>query len=302
MKPSTQIVISASRRTDIPAFYMKWFMEQVSKGSFKVINPYNRHVSIIPATPDKIHTIVFWSKNFGPLIKGGFGERLKKIGFNLYFNFTINIDSPILEPHVPPLKERIKQLNYLCRHFDVRCINWRFDPICFYKDKNERIMNNLKGFSLITKKVSQLGIKRCTTSFMDDYPKIRKRIASIPGFSFIFPSLEKRKEIILKIEKELVAKGIQLFICCEKELLEALPPNSSITKSSCIPNDLLVEIYGGNLSFKKDSGQRIKDGCGCMVSVDIGSYHLHPCYHNCLFCYANPSSVQPVAGLDGYKL
>jgi len=290
MKPSTQIVISASRRTDIPAFYMKWFMEQVNKGSFEVINPYNRHVSIISVTPDNVHTIVFWSKNYGPFIEGGFGKKLTTMGFNLYFNITINVDSPILEPHVPPLKERIQQLNHLCDHFDVRCINWRFDPICFYKDNDERIKDNLNGFSLIAKKASQFYIKRCTTSFMDDYSKIQRRILSMSGFAFIFPSLEKRKKIILKMEKELLKKDIQLFVCCEKDLLEALPSNSTVTKSSCIPNDLLVDIYGGNLSLKRDSGQRVKDGCGCMVSVDIGSYHLHPCYHNCLFCYANPAS------------
>lgn len=290
MKPPTQIVISASRRTDIPAFYMKWFMAQINQGSFEVINPYNRHVSIIPATPDKVHTIVFWSKNFGPFINGGFGERLTKMGFNLYFNFTVNMDSTLLEPRVPPLKRRIKQLGYLCEDFNASCINWRFDPICFYKNKNERIKNNLKDFSIIAKKASQMGIQRCTTSFMDDYRKIHRRIASIRGFSFIFSSLKKRKEIILEMEKELASKGIQLFVCCEKELLETLPSNSSITKSACIPNDLLVNIYGGNLSFKKDAGQRIKDGCGCMVSVDIGSYHRHPCFHNCLFCYANPVS------------
>jgi hypothetical protein len=72
-------------------------------------------------------------------------------------------------------------------------------------------------------------------------------------------------------------------------VLNALPSGSNIRKSSCIPNDLFVKIFGGDLSFKRDTGQRSLKGCGCMISVDIGSYHLHPCYHNCLFCYANPS-------------
>ncbi len=288
-EPSTRIVISASRRTDIPAFYMKWFMGRIKKGTFEVINPYNRRVSIIPAKPDKVHTIVFWSKNFGPFIKGRFGEELKQTGYNLFFNFTINSDSPLLEPNVPPLNERLNQLDYLCSHFNPVSINWRFDPICFYKTKKEKFKDNLNDFSIIANKASRCGIRRCITSFMDNYSKIQKRIASIPGFSFIEPPLERKKEIVLEMEKELVAKKISLQTCSEKELLEALPADSGISKSSCIPNDLLVEIFGGNLSFKKDSGQRVKRGCGCMVSADIGSYRLHPCYHNCLFCYANPS-------------
>ena len=110
MKAAVKIVISASRRTDIPAFYMKWFMQQIKNGHFEVVNPYNRHVSIVPATPDKVHTILFWSKNFGPFIKSGFGEKLRKTGFNLYFNFTINFKEPLFEPNVPDLEERICQL------------------------------------------------------------------------------------------------------------------------------------------------------------------------------------------------
>ena len=125
---------------------------------------------------------------------------------------------------------------------------------------------------------------------MDDYPKIKKRITALPGFSFVDPSLKRKLEILQKMEKDLFAENIGLYTCCEKELLEALPGQTAVRKSSCIPNHLLMKIYGGKLSLKKDSGQRIKNGCGCMNSVDIGSYHLHPCYHNCLFCYANPAA------------
>jgi len=290
MESAVKIVISASRRTDIPAFYMKWFMKQIKNGRFEVVNPYNRHVSIVPATPDKVHTILFWSKNFGPFIKNGFGEKLRKMGYNVFFNFTINSEEPLLEPNVPALEERIRQLKYLCRNFDSGSISWRFDPICFYKTKDGKIHDNLNDFNYISSKASKYGIKRCITSFMDDYQKIRKRIAKIPGFAFIDPPIEIKSEIVLKMKDELSDKNISLHTCCEKELLSILPENSGITKSSCIPNDLLMKLFGGSLSLKKDSGQRTKNGCGCKVSADVGSYSLHPCYHNCLFCYANPAS------------
>ncbi|MBW2538207.1 MAG: DUF1848 family protein [Deltaproteobacteria bacterium] len=290
MEPSAKIVISASRRTDIPAFYMQWMMEQIEKGVFEVVNPYNRRVTLVPATPDKVHTIVFWSKNFGPFIKGGFGKLLQKEGYHLFFNFTINSNSPFLEPNVPPLEERLEQLDYLCSRFDSTTVNWRFDPLCFYTINNGRIYDNLDDFPYIAKRAAQSGIQRCITSFMDHYPKIQKRTASINGLSFFDPPDEKKKEILLNMEKALRAKKIRLQTCCEKKLIEVLPEYSTITKSACIPNDFLEKLFGGNLSLKCDKGQRIKDGCGCMVSVDIGSYHLHPCWHNCLFCYANPCS------------
>lgn len=293
MKLPTKIVFSASRRTDIPAFYMKWFMGGIETGSFRVINPYNRRETIVPATPERVHSIVFWSKNFGPFIEGGYGEALIKAGYHLLFNFTVNSESPLLEPHVPPLSERLRQLEYLCRNFNRESINWRFDPICSYRTDGSEIQDNRRDFARIAAKASECGIRRCITSFMDDYAKIRKRVASMPDFSFVDPSLEKKVAIVLEMERQLAKRNILLRTCCEKELLEALPPSSRVTRSSCIPNDLLVKLYGGKLSLRRDSGQRIKDGCGCMLSVDIGSYHLHPCGHRCLFCYANPAAGRP---------
>ena len=303
MHPPKKIVISASRRTDIPAFYLKWFAKQIKKGFFKTTNPYNRHVSIIQAAPDRVHTIVFWSKNFRPFIKSNFGKNLQKKGYNLFFNFTVNSCNSLLEPHVPPLDDRLDQLSYLCTHFNPESINWRFDPICFYKTDGSKTENNMHDFIRIAKFASNCGVKRCITSFMDNYAKIKKRAASIRGFSFIELNDDKKISILLNMEHELKALGIGLFTCCEKEILDKISRNrptrnSTISASSCIPNDLLIKLYGGNLSMRKDTGQRIKQGCGCKISVDIGSYSMHPCYHNCLFCYANPSSKNP----EFYKL
>jgi hypothetical protein len=285
-----KIIISASRRTDIPAFYMPWFMGQVRRGTFEVTNPFNQRVSFVPATPDKVDTIVFWSKNFGLFLDKNYGEELRKQGFHLFFNFTINSDCTNLEPNVPPLKKRLEQLEHLCQRFGPKTINWRFDPLCFFKTGVGRLQDNLHGFPDIAEKVAEFGIVRCITSFMDHYPKIRRRLSNRTGFAFIDPPLEKKIEILGGMEKTLAAGNIHLSVCCEKDLLEALPRSSSISGSSCIPGDFIQKLFGGRLSLKKDSGQRVKAGCGCTLSTDIGSYRLQPCYHNCLFCYANPAS------------
>jgi len=292
MPETEKIVISASRRTDIPAFYMEWFMDRIEKGYFEVTNPFNRKVSIVDARQEKVHTLVFWSKNFGPFLYGEFGDMLKRAGYNLFFNFTVNSDSALLEPNVPPLAERLDQMESLCRLFGSHSVTWRFDPICFYRSADGGIQDNLNDFSHIADRAFTCGIRRCITSFMDNYAKIQKRIAAISGFSFLDPPVAQKKEVVLSMEKDLGFRQIRLETCCEKELLESLPEYSSVARSSCIPNDLLVKMYGGRLSLKRDAGQRVKNGCGCKVSVDIGSYHLHPCYHNCLFCYANPAVRQ----------
>ena len=269
---------------------MPWFMDRIKKGFFEVVNPYNRKTRKVPATPAEVHTIVFWSKNFHSFLKNNLGKKLQKAGYHLFFNFTINSESPRLEPHVPPLDIRLGQLKQLCDQFGPRAVNWRFDPICFFKTHRGIVQDNLIDLDRIAEKAARHGIKRCITSFMDFYPKIENRLAALTGFSFYDPPLKTKKQIILKLEKVLASGNINLKLCCEKDVLDALPDNTTVNRSACIPNELLMELYGGTLDLKKDTGQRIQKGCGCKKSIDIGDYHQHPCYHNCLFCYANPSS------------
>jgi hypothetical protein len=83
--------------------------------------------------------------------------------------------------------------------------------------------------------------------------------------------------------------GMALTTCCEKDLLARLPSGARVTAGRCIDHHRLEALYGGRLSRRVDSGQRRSAGCGCHQSVDIGSYRLHPCHHNCLYCYANPA-------------
>jgi hypothetical protein len=125
------------------------------------------------------------------------------------------------------------------------------------------------------------------TSFLDIYAKVKRRAAA-GAFTFVDPPLPDKIDLLLNLERRMAARGIALQTCCEKEVVEALPGESTVTPSACISNLRLMSIYGGTLSLRKDRGQRVKAGCGCQVSVDIGSYDRHPCFHNCLFCYANP--------------
>ncbi|MBW1615370.1 MAG: DUF1848 family protein [Deltaproteobacteria bacterium] len=285
-----KIVISASRRTDIPAFYMDWFIKRIKMGYFETTNPYNMTTRKIPAVPSKVHTIIFWSKNFSYFLKKDFGEKLKNLGYNLFFNFTLNSESKILEPNMPPLSERINQLKKICLRFGSETVAWRFDPICFYKDKNNKIWNNLNDFAHIAETAYQLKIKRCVTSFADIYSKVKKRASALQDFSFIETPLKKKKKILIRMKKYLYPKNISLCICCEKEILNNLPKACGIKSASCVDAKLLSDLYGKDISLKKDAGQRVKAGCGCSISYDIGSYKMHPCFNNCLYCYANATN------------
>jgi hypothetical protein len=240
------------------------------------------------ATPDKVHTIVFWSKDYTNFIKGQFIESLRKLGYNLFFNYTINSHDSLLEPDLPTLDHRLTQLETLAGIVGHEAIFWRFDPICYYRRADGKICHNRHDFLKIADAISDLDIHYCITSFMDIYTKVQKRLSRIPGFSFLNPPLKTKIYILQEMAQELKKRNINLLTCCEKQLLESIPSSLGIKASSCIPNHYLAKLYGSDLSLRKDTGQRIKLGCGCKVSVDVGSYRRQPCYHNCLFCYANP--------------
>ena len=264
-------------------------MQGIRKGFFEVENPYHHKTFFVPASSADVHTIVFWSKNFGPFITGEYGRQLQAYGYHLFFNFSINSESALLEPGLPRLEKRLAQLEHLCNHYGPGAINWRFDPVCFYRTETHGMEDNLKDFSMIAKKASSMGIERCITSFLDMYPKIKKRLTRVPGFDFVPVSMEKKRSVLEDMDRILKHLGVSLQTCCERELLEQIADESPIGGSACIPNDLIMKLFGGRVSLGKDFGQRVKAGCGCFKSVDIGSYRRQPCYHNCLYCYANPS-------------
>ena len=284
-----RVVISASRRTDIPAFYMSWFMDSIDQGRFDVINPYNQKTYSVPASPEQVHSIVFWSKNFGPFLQHHYGDTLIQRGYHLYFNFTINSPHPHLEPEVPPLEDRLRQLAGLTDVFGPQCIQWRFDPICFFRDLTGHKKDNLDAFDTIAKKAAELGITTCITSFVDHYRKVVRRTQIHSNLILLEPSMQRKIETFAALSRQLTPLDIDLKLCCEKEVLDLLPENIHSEPAACIPGERLIQLYGPGISLAKDRGQRRDAGCACSVSRDIGSYALHPCHHNCLFCYANPA-------------
>lgn len=289
MTPEEKIVISASRRTDIPAFYMDWFMGRIADGFFEVVNPYNGLIRRVPAGVDQVHTIVFWSKNFERFLDGRYGEKLVRAGYHLFFNATVNSEDALLEPNLPPLKQRLSRLSELAERFGPQRIHWRFDPICFYACGG-LTHHNLGDLEEIADTAAGAGINSCITSFMDFYKKIDRRVAAIPGFAFIDPGQRKKRDIIQGMEPVLKQRGIALYLCCENEIIKALPGDSTVSPSACVPGGMFMKLDGGAVPLRKDPGQRRAAGCGCTLSMDIGGYREHPCFHNCLFCYANPAS------------
>ncbi len=287
-----RIILSASRRTDIPAFYMDWFMEGIARGFFSVTNPFNRKTATVSAASEDVHSIVFWSKDFGAFLDGGYGEILSDMGYNLFFLFTVNSRSPILEPNMAPTDTRIRQAEALAARFGAWCVIWRFDPVCFFTFEDGDIENNLSELESIARGMESAGIQRCITSFADHYPKVIRRVEKIPGLRLIDPPLEEKRRVLRDMAGILASRNISLYTCCEKELTDSLPESWGIAAGGCISGHLLAGRFGEKPSLQRDSGQRKEKGCLCTVSRDIGDYDRHPCFHGCLYCYARPAENQ----------
>jgi hypothetical protein len=265
---------------------MAWFMRGIERGHFSVRHPFTGALRRVYADAARVHSIVFWSKNFGPFLEGRCGERLGKAGYHLFFNFTVNSEAPLLEPRVPPLKQRISQMQEIAARFGPDCIQWRFDPICLYRTADGDA-DNRGDFLRIADAAAGCGVSRCVTSFMDLYAKVQRRAEAMDGFSFVDPPVTEKAALLEEMAGRLAERSIRLFTCCEPEALAAAASEKGIRAAACIPGGLLMRLYGGRVSLQKDGGQRSAKGCGCRVSVDIGSYRDQPCGHQCLYCYAS---------------
>lgn len=264
------MILSVSRRTDIPAVYSDWFFNRLRDGVVLVRNPMNTHqVSRIHLSPEGIDCIVFWSKNPQPML-----ARLDELKeYSYYFQFTINAYGEDIEKHVPPLDARINTFKELSDKIGPERVIWRYDPILltnqyseeFHLDRFAYIADNLKSYT-----------KQCVISFVDTYKKLQRSFAAEH-------ITEMNEREILKISSAMAqigsTNGICLKTCSEKIDLSYM----GIEHAHCIDENLITQLIGKSLKTAKDRNQRKE--CGCVSSVDIGQYST--CTNGCSYCYAN---------------
>lgn len=265
------MIISASRRTDIPAFYSDWFLERIKEGYVLVRNPLNIHqVSKIKLTPDVVDFIVFWTKNPEPFL-----NKLYELqDYNYYFQFTLNSYDTDLEEFVPNKgKYVISTFKKLSDMIGKEKIIWRYDPILLNEKYN--ISYHIDNFEKLAKQLSDY-TEKCTISFVDLYKKTEKNLkdANIIPFD---------NEIIRDIARDLVdiaqQYNIKMDTCAEKIDLSDL----GIEHAHCIDPDLMERLTNCEYCLSKDKNQRKE--CGCAESIDIGAYNT--CKNGCKYCYAN---------------
>ena len=275
------MIISASRRTDIPAHYGAWFMNRVRQGFCITPNPFNpRQVGRLDLSPENVDAFVFWTKNPAPFLPHL--DELDRAGFHYYFLFTLNDYPADLEPGVPPLSERIDTFCRLSQRLRRTRVIWRYDPIIIsnrtgfghHRRAFERLAEDLSGYTF-----------RCIVSILYPYRKTVRRLNRLAasGWRFDFdPWADQGLTGLLADMAGIAAThDMEMMSCAEPRDLTGI----SILPGCCIDGNLINSLRGENRPWHRDPGQR--KHCGCAPSRDLGMNDS--CLTNCPYCYATVS-------------
>jgi hypothetical protein len=273
------MIISASRRTDIPAFYAKWFIRRIRAGLCMVPNPFNpSQISTIDLRSEAVDVIVFWTRFPRPLFP--FIHELEDRGYRFYFQFTILNNPRLIDQRQPDLEHSIRVLCELSDRIGPQRVIWRYDPILlsnitsiqFHVENYARIAGALQGYT-----------HRSVVSIMDFYPKTTRRMKVLEraGVHLItndqVPAL--LHDLIPPIARAARENGMEIFSCAEP--FDLIP--YGILPGKCVDDDYIQNVFHIDVSHEKDSVQR--KVCGCVKSRDIGVYNT--CLFECAYCYAS---------------
>ncbi|MGA2296960.1 MAG: DUF1848 domain-containing protein [FCB group bacterium] len=270
------MIISCSRRSDIPALYSDWFIRRIDSGSCTTVNPFHpKQVSTISLKPEDVTAIVFWTRNPSPLLKHL--KYLDELEYKYYFLFTLNNFGKKYEKKNPLLKNSIELFHKLSDTIGPRKVIWRYDPVLITEDLNYDF--HLKNFENLSKTLSGF-TNKVIISKLSPYRKTLKRLKAIDeSFCEKENNSASIDRLLKKLAKIAVANSMKMEICgSEKDYSKF-----GIEPAHCIDSSLLNELFGLDLEYAKDKSQR--ETCNCAISKDIGTYNT--CSLGCFYCYAN---------------
>lgn len=280
------MILSASRRTDIPNYYSEWLARRLRAGFLCVRNPMNfRQVSRIALNPDVIDCIVFWTKNPAPMLP--YLDEYRR--YMYYFQFTLTGYGKDIEPGLPDKRRiLIPAFCELADRIGRDRVIWRYDPI-FLSD-HYTLDYHVKAFTRIAEALAGR-TRRVVISFLDDYEKTKR---NMKGINIQGLTKEKMRRLAHSFAVIAGRYGMEIQTCAEKIDLSEY----GITHEACIDREYIEHLLGCRLRAGKDHGQRPE--CRCMESVEIGSYHT--CRNGCRYCYANFSDGRVQARIRDFDV
>jgi len=264
------MIISASRRTDIPAYYSQWLFRRLKEGYALVRNPVNFHqVSRISLTPDAVDGIVFWTKNPIPMLDDL--HRLRDYAY--YFQFTINAYGTDVEPRIPSKRDFIiPAFQKLSQQIGPHRVVWRYDPVFLSETYSPEY--HIHYFEQLAKRLSP-HTETCVISFLDTYRNTEDNMA---GLGMRAAAVQEMRSLAGQLAEIAKSYGLKMQSCAEDMVLEEW----GIARGRCVDGQLFERILQRPLRTKKDPNQRPE--CGCVESLDLGAYNT--CRGGCRYCYA----------------
>jgi len=275
------MIISATRRTDLPAFYAAWFMNRVRAGFAAVPNPFNaRQVARISLAPEQAEAIVFWTRDPRPLLPHL--AELTDRGFRYYFQFTLLEYPAPLHPGMPPLKERLDAFKGLAQAISPERVLWRYDPVIlsartdtdFHRRSFEALARALRGST-----------GRVTVSLLEPYRKGRARL-NAAGVDLLAPGEAELAALFTDLAGMARSFGMAPASCADEAGLDLL----GFAPGACVDGELIARLTGRPAPPEKDPFQRA--ACRCAPSKDIGMYD--GCPAGCAYCYATRNFARAV--------
>ncbi|MDL2294644.1 DUF1848 domain-containing protein [Ruminococcaceae bacterium OttesenSCG-928-D13] len=276
------MILSVSRRTDVPRLFFDWFLNRLTAGEALVRGPMNHsQVSRVPLTPEVLDCIVFWSKNPAPML----GRLAELAPYPWYLQFTLHPYGPEIEASLPGKAELLDTFKALAEAAGPGRVVWRYSPVLLNAAYTtgahlaffEQTARALEGYT-----------QSCRLSFLDFYPKIQKRMAALGAQN---PPLEEKVSLAARLAEIGAASGIVVRGCSDPALVAA-----GLGGGGCVDAALVSRLVGQPLNLGKDPGQRPE--CLCAASVDIGAYNT--CANGCAYCYANHSPASVAAAMKRY--
>ncbi len=280
------MIISASRRCDIPSYFGPWFINRLKEGFVLVQNPYNANrFSKVILTPETIDIIVFWTKNPIPFLKHL--SEIDRFAYPYYFEFTLTPYGKETERNLPDKEDLINTFIALSEKLGKHRMVWRYDPIII--DDTYDLEYHEKKFNYMSKRLKG-STNRCVISFVDNYKNVATRMGQSMFYDISSENVFKVSEIFAKIAKE---NDIEIFTCAEKYDLE----KHGIKHGACIDKSIIESILGLKINACKDKNQRFE--CLCLESIDIGTYNC--CGNGCKYCYALQSEKTAMLNIASHN-
>ncbi len=281
-RADASVIVSASYRTDIPAFYANWFLRRLVAGSCRVANPYGGGSYQVSLAPGAVDGFVLWTRNLRPLLADLDAVRLVA---PLTVQFTLTGYPRALETSVIAAAEATEQLRELRRRFGPRVAVWRYDPIVITGQIDAEA--HAAGFAVLARALKGT-VDEVVLSVMHPYRKTRRnldRAAGQQGFLWRDPPAEEKRDLLGRLAVIALDQGMAPTLCSQPELL-----GPGLGEARCIDAERLADVAQHPIAAR-ESGNR--PGCRCALSRDIGAYDT--CPHGCVYCYAVADRDRAVA-------